>query len=197
MRTRFTRSRGWIALLADDKKYPKDEAPVLAAMTLHEGTGCWQLTDIRLSLHKKPSRYSGSLNADVLCAHIKPETPEAADYVKSQLREYKELEDGTILWCTFDGIVRGHREVSGYRPPSWEDSDQAGYFSQAEGLAKLKEMQAAWDSIDSLDSNWRIDNPLRQMSETLMWGNVHMIKKGYLDANGEPIEKPASSTPKP
>lgn len=180
MITKITRSKGFIALIIDDISLPLEERPVLAAMTLYEGTGCWQLTDIRLSRSKTPSPYSGSPDADTLCATYKPNSAQEVDYIKSRLREYTEYE-GSILWCSFDGIVRGHATVNDYAPVRWANFDQAGYFSQAEGVEKLQEIKGYWDNVESLDANWRIENTNRQPTLSDIQHKLIMIKNGHLN----------------
>jgi hypothetical protein len=162
MKTRIRHERGQIKLVIDDPAIPKDEQDALAAMSLLEGTGCWRLVDVRLTKHHVPGIGITSLGAEVYRASFKPETPENAEYAKSFLREYEEKPDGTLMWCTFDGVVRGAPEVKGYRPVHWANFDQAGYFSRADALAELKKIQEFWDDIESLDSDWRIKNPHRQ-----------------------------------
>jgi hypothetical protein len=164
MKTRIIHKPDQIQLVIDNPAKPKGWHDVLAAMELYEGTGCWQLMDIRLSKLKKPGPYACALHAEVLCASFEPKTKEDADFIKSFLREYQEQPDGEIVWCTFDGIVRGAPEIRG-RKPDLAQSHQAGYFSRADGLAELKKTKEFWDNIESLDSNWRIENPHLQPTE--------------------------------
>ncbi|WP_455233233.1 hypothetical protein [Geopseudomonas aromaticivorans] len=176
VKTRITRSRGYIALLQVEPGKATRESNVLAAMTLYEGTGCWRLVDVRLARHRTPSPYSGSLIAEDFHSSITPASPEDAAFFKSHLREYREDSDGTLRWCTFEGIVRGHPAVNGYTPPRWANFDQAGYFSQAEGLARLKEIQAFWDTYEGDPAKAKIDNPLRQPSESVLRGELYVHK---------------------
>lgn len=164
MKTRIIHKPDQIQLVIDNPAKPKGWHDVLAAMGLYEDTGCWQLMDIRLSKHEKPGPYACGLYPEVLCAGFEPKTKEDADFVKSFLREYQEQPGGEIVWCTFDGIVRGETEIRG-RKPDWSPSHQAGYFSRADGLAELKKIKEFWGDIESLDSNWRIENPHRQPTE--------------------------------
>ncbi|WP_199028449.1 hypothetical protein [Ralstonia sp. ASV6] len=175
VKTKLITEKGRISLVIDDPSKARDERDVVAAMTLHEGTGCWQLVDIRLSEHKKPSPFGGSMYADDFCARFLPDTPEDATVAKSLLREYKELEDGKLLWCTFDGIVRGEPEINGYAPVRY--FDQAGYFSKAGGLAKLAEIKSFWDSYQGDPATAKIPNPLRQPSELVVRFEVTMAKR--------------------
>ena len=142
MKTKITRSKGYIALIIDNPKEANDK-DVLAAMTLHEGTGCWRLIDVRLAQYRSVSKYSGSCYADDFHAEYAPKSPEEAEFVKSLLREFEEHSDGSIHWCTFEGIVRGSQT----RRPTYISFDQAGFFSQIEGLAKMKEIKRFWESL--------------------------------------------------
>lgn len=141
------------------------QEPVLAAMTLWEGTCCWRLVDVRLALHRVPSPYSGGCFADDFCDSLKPETEELALLVKSMLREYTETQGGMILWCTFNGIVRGKPAVNGYTPVTWAGFDQAGWWSRKDGLAYLKKTQAFWESFEG-NLAVKIHNPHHQPSSS-------------------------------
>lgn len=160
MKVTLSREKGRISLGYKDPG--TGERFILAAMTLFEGTGCWALVDVRLGRYRAPSPYSGGLFADDFCASYRPKNEQEATYVKSLLREYEERDDGQILWCTFEGIVRGQPEVNGYRPVSY--FDHAGYFSMKEGLARLQVIKVFWDTFEGDPASVRIDNPLRQPS---------------------------------
>lgn len=180
MRTKIIRQRNrYIALVIDDPKKKNDDKDVLAAMTLYEGTGCWRLVDVRLSKYRTPNPYAGGLMADDLRAYLKPDNAEDAEYIKSRLREFKEYEDGSIMWCSFDGIVKGSPSVKGYTPRVYAAFDQAGFFSQAEGLAKLQEIQLFWDNVPDLNYKWRIDNPHRQPTLSSIMSEIVMRNMGY------------------
>lgn len=190
MKTLLEHYRGAIRLVIDDPAKPRGERDVLAGMTEDEGTNCWTIVDVRLSRHRRPNPYGGSGAADDYCASYKPDTPEDAQTVKSMLREYKEMADGTILWCSFDGIMRGAPTVNGYAPAKWENFDQAGYFSRAEGLAHLKEIQAFWEAHEG-DLNVKIDNPHRQPTLTEVMS--HFSMKRFL-AKYESESSPTTTT---
>lgn len=170
--TKLIRERGRISLVLDDPTVAEEDRAVVAAMTLYEGTGCWRLMDVRLSRHRVPSPYFGGLNADDLCASIKPESPAEAAYVKSRLREYQEEADGTILWCSFDGIVRGEATVNGHSPATYAGFDQAGYFGLRSGLKKLVEIKAFWETHHCAPKEARIANPFRQPGESQLFGEL-------------------------
>lgn len=111
-------------------------------MTRFGDSECWHLTDIRLSKYKVPNPYAGTVCSDDFCANMKPASDEESLLIKSMLRECKEMPDGSISWCTFDGIVRGLPEINGFRPSRWGDFDQAGYFSYKDGLEALHHIQS-------------------------------------------------------
>lgn len=164
MKTKFTRREGVISLIIDDPMKKPRDSDVLASMTLYEGTGCWTLIDIRLTKHRKPSKYSGSPSSDDYHAQLKPETEDAAEFIKSQLREYIEDSEGIIHWCNFDGIVKGKEYVNNYRPHNPLDFHPWGYFSRDEGVKVLKEIKAFWDDYDGDPSKVRLPNSNRQAS---------------------------------
>ena len=148
---------------------------ILASMTLHEGTGCWQVVDIRLSEHRKPSPYSGGLQADVLSANYKPENEAERELVKSMLREYIEQDDGAIVWCTYDGIVKGHDSVNGYRPVG---ASPAGYFSYQEALKLMCDIHLFWDGFTGDPATVRLDNPHRQPSMSEVHFRIANLRLG-------------------
>jgi len=126
MKTRIIQSKGCIELIINQSHRLDIEKQVVAGMSLIEGSGLWVLTDIRLSKYRVPSRYGASIMADDLCASYRPESPAESIYVKSLLREYREQPDGEILWCSFNGIVRGvcDKYVNGLK------FNSSGYFSK-------------------------------------------------------------------
>lgn len=169
MKTKIRYRRGQIALMLDDgSKDPWHESPRVAQMELYEGTGCWQLVDIRLApYHTIKSPYSCSLSAEHYYAHYKPRDETEASALRKTLREYDEDEEG-FHWCTFHGIVRGHKTVRGYRP-SWLTHEFAGFFSRSESLSLLKEMQQWWEAYDGEYQAAKIPNPNIQPTQTDIW----------------------------
>jgi hypothetical protein len=194
MQTGIVHKRGRIQLIIDDPSKARGKHDVVAAMDHYEGTNCWELLDLRLTKHRTPGPYACSPVANVFCASYKPETKEEADFIKSRLREFQEQPDGEILWCTFDGVVRGAPDVNGYKPPQWGDFNQAGYFSRADGLAKLNEIKEFWDGVDDLDSDWRIENPNRQPSlieitAKILFKKLDMEEQASADKNNADEEQ--------
>lgn len=175
MKTKIIREKFRVSLVLDDPTKKRGEYDVVAAMTLYEGTGCWQLVDVRLGQYMRPHPYAGGLSADHFHASHSPDSPEEAEFVKLLLREYVEDKDGSLHWCSFEGIVRGQPTVKGYAPPSFGQS-QAGYFSQKDGLAKLKEIQEFWESYEGSPAAAKVDNPHRQPTQSSIMSAVIMKK---------------------
>ena len=169
-RTEIIERDGQIALVFSDPAVEPWKRNRVAEMTEDEGTDCWNLVDIRLKKHPQLSPYGCSIGADAYHATFVPRDEQEAEMVMSTLREYRVETDGSIHWCTFDGIVRGHPEIDGYRPPRYLDFHEAGYFSRLEGMAKLCEMKAFWDAHPGSLADARIDNPLRQVGECELRG---------------------------
>lgn len=167
MKIRMKRGKGYIELSYAAPGNEYGSKVVVAAMTLFEGTGCWIVSDWRLSEYKVLSPYSASLNADDCCSRYKPKSPEERAFVIEHLREFTELPDGTLQWCTFDNFYRGQPNVKGYRP-EWRSCHDSGYFGYADAFAKLKEIQAFWESFEGDPETARIANPDRQWSESRM-----------------------------
>lgn len=139
-KTEIIYREGQIALVLVESDVAPWEGHRVAEMVEDEGTDCWSLVDIRLKKYPQLSTYGCSIGADDYHASFKPKNDLEARMVKSHLREYREDADGSLHWCTFDGIVRGVPVVDGYRPARYLDFNQAGYFSREEGLAKIREM---------------------------------------------------------
>ena len=185
MKTRIIRRYGSVTELIIDngKKGPR---LVLASMTHAHRTGAWHLTDIRLHPHRQPSEFSGELRADDAAAHYKPKSKKEAAIVRSLLREYRER-DGYIIWSTFAGLVKGtprdHILLT--------DNNDLGYFSRAEGLAKLAEIQAWWATYDGPLESAKLPNPHLQPSEMMMYALVDKAKR---EASGKLTAKPAEGS---
>jgi len=173
MKTKLFEVNGYIALVVDEPGKSDEEKDVLAAMTEYEGTECWQVVDIRLAAHRAPSKYAGGLIADVLHSTFKPDSLEDAAFIKSKLREFREDQDGTLHWCTFEGIVRGQPNINGYAP-AWISLHDAGYFSRADGLAQLLRIKSFWDEYEGDPGQGKIDNQLRQASESELRVLLHI-----------------------
>jgi hypothetical protein len=153
----------------------------LARMELFEGTGCWRLSDMRLKrqiVHL--SKYSSSIGAEHYHATFKPKNHKEGDLARSVLREFVTDPDGTISWCTFDGIVRGHPSVNGYTPPTYADFDQAGWFSRKEGLERMNEIKAFWDGYEGDPMATVIHNPNLQPTESMVQFMINLHRDGDL-----------------
>ena len=194
MKSEIIEQEGRYAVVFADPTLEPWERNRVAELTEDEGTDCWQLVDIRLKAFPQLSKYGCSTGADDYHATFTPENEQQADRVKSMLRDFREDADGSIHWCTFNGIVRGHSEVNGYRPARYLDFDQAGFFSREEGLEKLQAIKRFWDAHTGSLAEARIDNPHRQPSESevyfaLRFGAV-VAREGQSHAD---IEVPVSS----
>jgi hypothetical protein len=166
LETKIVRSAGRMSLVVIDPSKVGRERDVLAQADSYADCGCWHVSDVRLAKYVRPSPYSGSVSAEHCHADFRPDTPEEAVFVRTLLREVQEDPDGTIRWCTFEGIVRGLPEVNGYKPPTYAGFEQAGYFSQREALQKLVEIQLFWNSFEGDAGTVKIDNPNRQPTLT-------------------------------
>jgi hypothetical protein len=171
LKTRITHRKGRISLIIDQPIAPSGEGTaVLAAMTMMEGTGCWYLIDIRLSPRPVAHQWSGSGRGEDFYSEMKPKTPAEASAIKAMLKEYEEREDGTLIWCSFRDIVRGETGVKGYVPASYNDFHAPVYHSRAEGLAKLKEIQAFWVQHTGTVAEAKIENPCAQPTSSEIEG---------------------------
>ena len=173
MKTSIIEAEGYVALVDQDSSTEPSKRNVLAAMTSYEGYDLWQLTDIRLAAHRKPSPFFGGLIAEDLHATMTPVSPEEAGFIRSRLREFVEDLDGTLHWCTFDGIVRNESSVA---KPAWLKFDQAGFFTREEGISRLQEMQAFWEQFNGDPAIAKFDNQHRQPSASMLSGEWFVLK---------------------
>ena len=164
MKTLLVTEPGRISLVIDVPGKARKDRDVLAAMTRFADAPCWMLVDVRLTKYMSPNPYVAGLPGEYYATYFKPESPEEAEFAKSKLREYREESDGTLVWCTYEGIVKGTPEVDGYTPPGVNHN--GGYFSKRDGMARLLEIQKFWTTFEGGD--FRIENPFRQPTETSM-----------------------------
>lgn len=180
MKTKLHREKGRIRLILPDLRDADGRPCVVASMEQHEGTECWQLTDIRLAPHREVSPWAGA-SADDFHAMMKPSDADDAEFIKSRLREYVEDADGTLHWCTFNGIVRGQPDVDGYRPATYGDFHEAGYFRYVDGFARLQEIQRWWDAYQGDPNRAKIDNPSLHPSPSAIAGELILYKLTQTD----------------
>lgn len=162
MKTKVKRSKREIQILVDRGDDSPDE--VLASLNEMADADCWFVIDIRLRDRPEAHEYSGSAMADDFCANITPRCPDERRFYLSKLREYKELEDGTIIWCTFGNMWRGDQSVDGYTPPSALKPPL--YMTFQKGLEAIHEIRSFWEAYDGLIKDAAIENPHRQLSES-------------------------------
>lgn len=194
MRTRISSRRNSMYELVIDDGTTGDERKVLAGMTLFEGTGLWMLTDIRLHQHRTPSSYSGGLFSDDMSCHFEPQHDEESRFVQGLLREFTVDEDGEINWSSFEGLVRGPRQGE----CSWSDTGHngIGYFSKAEGLAYLTEVQKFWDAYEGGPADAKIENPHRQLTQSDVWFRVWTRRRELEASPSGSVAVPAPPAPR-
>jgi hypothetical protein len=163
MKTKLLRDKGWVQLvLTEPNPEVLYDKGVVSGMTEDEGTGCWIIADIRLGRYMTANPYAGSISAEDFVSMHKPASGDERELYLSRLREVDEREDGTLLWCSYNGIVRGSQSVSGYTPSRWMDFTPNVYHSYREGLAIMKEIRAFWNNYIGRIKDAKIDNPYYQ-----------------------------------
>lgn len=176
MKTKLTYEKGRISLVVDHGKDKTQEKMVLAAMTLFEGTRCWNVIDIRLEENPVAHPWSGSGSGEDFYATFTPKSPEESNYVRSQLKEYEELEDGSFRWCTFGGIVRGAYEIDNFAPGTYQTFRRPVFHNRADGLAYLKDTQTFWEGFEGKIADSKIDNPYAQPRESRLSWDLAVIR---------------------
>ncbi len=160
MKTKLIRDKRRVQLvLAEPNPEILYDKGVVAGMTEDEGTGCWIIADIRLGQHLIANPYAGSISGEDFVSTYKPESSTEREFYLSRLKEVDEREDGTLLWCSYSGIVRGSQSVGGYTPATWMNFTPHVYHSYREGLEVLKEIRAFWDNYIGTIADAKIDNP--------------------------------------
>lgn len=162
-----------------------EERQVVAGMTLFEGTGAWMLVDVRLHQYCIPHPYSGGLNSDWIQNEIRPKSDEEREFVKSQLREYEEHEDGSISWCPFEGVVKGTPRENSFLGRN----NHIGYFSKKEGLEYLKNAQEWWSKYEGPLAKAKIDNPNRQPTASDLRCDFRIKSQNAADGTESPKPK--------
>jgi hypothetical protein len=169
MKTKFSIEKGRISLLVDHGKNADAEKQVLAAMTLYEGTRCWTIIDIRLDKAPVADPWSGSGSGEDFFSELKPKSPAEAEDAKAMLNEYEERPDGTLMWCTYNSIVRGELAINGYTPVSPYGLKRYIHHNKSGGMDKLREIKAFWDNHQGTIVEGAISNPHGQPSVTEVW----------------------------
>jgi hypothetical protein len=169
MKTKLVHEKGTISLVVDHgDQAQEDNLQVLAAMNKTEGTQCWMVIDIRLTERPVANPSSGSCNAEDVFSHIKPISADQSAKSKSILKEYEELEDGTLVWCTFKNIVRGQPGVNGRVPWGPLNFHAPVYHSRKDALELLAEMQAFWEDHEGTIGEAKIENPFSQPRQSVV-----------------------------
>ena len=161
-KTQLIQGRGYVSLVIDNPSLDPVDRIRIAEMVEYADAACWRLNDIRLCEYPVLSKYGCSISGETYHSSYSPKTDEEREVVRTMLREYWEAEDGSIHWCTFDGVVRGHADVDGYKPKTYLNFDQAGFFSYKEAMAKLLEIKSFWDSYQGNFTDAKILNPHKQ-----------------------------------
>lgn len=156
---------------------------LVARMDRYADSPCYRVTDIRLTQHRQMTsdNFSFATASSYRCEYL-PVDDYEANYVISRLKSYQVLASGAIAWASFDGVVKGHESVNGYKPPRSDDFDQTGYFSETEALAIMNAINGYWQSLDEIPGagDWRIDNPNRQPNEDTV-AMMCRFRKDFLD----------------
>lgn len=162
MKTKFLIEKGRTSLVVDHGKGAWDDKQVLAAMTHYDGTRCWTVIDIRLTDTPSADPWSGSGVGEDFYSQLKPKSEAEANEVKVLLKDYQELADGTLIWCTYKNIVRGHFDINGLAPGTPNGIKRPIYHRKAEAMAKLLECKAFWENHQGTIAEGKIPNPYSQ-----------------------------------
>lgn len=164
MKTKLLIEKGRTSLVVDHGRGDWDDKQVLAAMELYEGTQCWTVIDIRLGERPSADPWSGSGVGEDFYSQWKPKSEAEAGEVKALLQDYQELADGTLIWCTYKNIIRGHFDINGLAPGAPNGIKRAIYHRKAEAMAKLLECKNFWENHTGTIAEGKIANPYSQPS---------------------------------
>ena len=162
MKTLVKRELKSVTLILDDHLANTAAPNKVWQAACYADSNCWIVTDVRLSSYKEPGPYATSLDADDFHSELKPTSLEEAKFIKSRLKSYREDDDGTIHWCSFDGMIQGHSQINGYVPPSYKDFHGPGYLSRREALEALQECRRFWENYSGDIGSAKLHNPNRQ-----------------------------------
>ena len=191
MKTKIIKKPNYIELVLDEHcdevKFGKG---VLAGMTQFEDMNCWVVTDMRLSNLIQCTPYTASISADDYCSTLKPDNPNQRSFMLKHLREYQEMNDGTIVWCTFNKMVVGKSHINGERPVSSYGFNPPIFHSKKDGFEILLALQAFWNEYQGTLRESKVAYPRLQKnaSQLLMEYSAHkliqkMKKEGQGPAN--------------
>jgi len=180
MKTKIIKKPGYIELVLDE---PCEEVQfgkgVLAGMTQFDDMNCWVVSDMRLSNFIQCSPYTASISADDFCSTHKPEDHQQRKFMLKHLREYREMNDGTIVWCTFNKMVLGKTHVNGNSPVSRYEFSPPIFHSKKDALDILRALQNFWNEYSGSLRDSKMSHPLLQknVSQLLMEYHAHELKQ--------------------
>ncbi len=169
MKTKIIKKSGYIELVLDE---PCDEVQfgkgVLAGMTQFDDINCWLVSDMRLSNFIQCTPYTASISADDYCSTLKPENPIQRSFVLKHLREYQEMDDGTLVWCTFNKMVVGKTHINGNCPASRYGFHPPIFHSKKDGLEILRALQSFWNEYQGTLRESKVTYPRLQKNASLI-----------------------------
>lgn len=178
MKTKIIKSKGYWRLVVQDEEVNQQydctnkNPVVLGVLTEFFDSGCWALSDYRLSKHRFPSPY---LEEAVQIYHY--ENEKEKNKVIEYLHTYEISEkEKCIIWSkfdsyAFDGDNPSHTDKYG------EVYSTVARFSFKEGLNRLKQQKEFWENYDKKDlksDEIRIENIHRQPGETEIYFKIEL-----------------------
>ncbi|MDR6398027.1 hypothetical protein ACTOWA_00020 [Herbaspirillum seropedicae] len=133
--------------------------------------------------------YGCTVRADAYHASFEPQDDIDSALAKTLLKDYREDADGSLHWCTFDGIVKGHSSVGGVQPHRYQNFHAAGYFSREDGMQRLLDMKVFWDAYEGSLKDGRMENELRQPSESEVEVDVRLTRNSMNNLPSEVLAR--------
>jgi len=183
MKTKIKKTKGWYRLMVDDAAINKayecsqKDPIVLATIGNFFDSGCWDVTDFRITKYTEPNPYfEGS---DLCSKYYK--TQEEKDNITSRLHTYREKEEKGkkyIQWNTFDKALWDGDNPS-CKDKSGTEYNVTARFTYKKALEKLSEIKQFWDNFEGTDlMSAKIENPHRQISDM-----VFIIEESIAEEN--------------
>lgn len=185
-------------LVIDQPGVAHKDQPVLGLISHFFASNSWSVEDVRLAKFDRPAP-GFEIGADRYQACVSTGNEEESSLIRSLLTDFEEKpgKDGgaEFSWCTYDGLVRGRdaNEVS-----SFDLNLMDGYLlfhSRKDALLRLHEMADFWENFpcDAADpdviqkvAEVKINNPYRQISESMAMAKLLLVKSASQSKTADP-----------
>ncbi len=186
MKTKIIKKSGYYKLIIDDKeinkKYGYEDNPiVLGTISEFADAGQWRVEDYRLRKNSLPSPY---LEDGV--QEYKPKNKDEINYLEKNLHTFKvDNQTGIYYWPRFDSTLYEGGDHPCLTDPKIKQYNSVARFTFQKAYELLKEQKSFWKTCDENDltsSRVKINNPMRQLSDSEIFFEFSEAKKIMMEA---------------